>query len=196
MSLLSAALLLFLVIDPVGNAPVFASLLSHLPAARRRRVIARELLFALGVMVFFLFVGEKLLDLLQISEPALSISGGIVLFLIALRMIFLDPSEIFGRGPEGEPYFVPLAVPLVAGPSALATILLLRAQDPAGWPKWLGAVLLAWLTGAIVLLAADPVTACLGRRGATAVQRLMGMLLTTVSVQMFLSGLRKFLAEN
>jgi MarC family membrane protein len=195
MSLLSAALLLFLVTDPVGNAPIFASLLSHLPAARRRRVIARELLFALGVMVFFLFVGEKLLDLLQISEPALSISGGIILFLIALRMIFLDPSEIFGRSPEGEPYFVPLAVPLIAGPSALATILLLQARDPASWPKWLGAVLLAWLVGAVVLLAADPVTTCLGRRGATAVQRLMGMLLTTVSVQMFLSGLRKFLGE-
>lgn len=196
MTLPSAALLLFLVIDPVGNAPVFASLLSHLPAARRRRVIARELLFALGVMVFFLFVGERLLDLLQISEPALSISGGIILFLIALRMIFLDPSEIFGRAPEGEPYFVPLAVPLIAGPSALATILLLRAQDPAGWLKWLGAVLLAWLAGAAVLLAADPVTACLGSRGASAVQRLMGMLLTTVSVQMFLSGLRKFLGET
>ena len=196
MTLLSAAVLLFLVIDPVGNAPVFASLLSHLPANRRRQVIARELLFALGVMVAFLFLGEKLLGVLQISEPALSISGGIILFLIALRMIFLDPSEIFGRSPEGEPFFVPLAVPLIAGPSALATILLLRAQDPEGWPKWLAAVLLAWLAGAIVLLAADPLTNCLGQRGASAVQRLMGMLLTTVSVQMFLSGLKKVLGET
>ena len=195
MTLLSAAVLLFLVIDPVGNAPVFASLLSHLPPERRRLVIARELLFALGVMAAFLFLGEKLLDLLQISEPALSISGGIILFLIALRMIFLDPSEIFGRAPEGEPYFVPLAVPLIAGPSALATILLLRAQAPESWPKWLAAVLLAWLAGAIVLLAADPLTTFLGQRGASAVQRLMGMLLTTVSVQMFLSGLERFLGK-
>jgi MarC family membrane protein len=193
MTVFSAAVLLFLVIDPVGNAPVFAALLSHLPASRRRAVIARELVFALAVMVTFLFLGRTLLDLLQISEPALSISGGIVLFLIALRMIFLDPAEIFGRAPEGEPFFVPLAVPLIAGPSALATILLLRAQQPDAWPKWLAAILLAWLVGAAVLLAADPVTTCLGQRGATAVQRLMGMLLTTVSVQMFLSGLKKFL---
>lgn len=195
MTLLSAAVLLFLVIDPVGNAPVFASLLSHLPPGRRRMVIARELLFALAVMVIFLFVGEKLLGVLHVSEPALSISGGIILFLIALRMIFLDPAEIFGRAPEGEPYFVPLAVPLVAGPSVLATILLLRAQEPESWPKWLGAVLAAWGVGAAVLLAADPLTTFLGTRGATAVQRLMGMLLTTVSVQMFLTGLRRFLAE-
>ncbi len=196
MTLLSAALLLFLVIDPVGNAPVFAALLSHLPPGRRRQVIARELLFALGVMVSFLFLGEKLLGLLQISEPALSISGGIILFLIALRMIFLDPSEIFGRSPEGEPYFVPLAVPLIAGPSLLATILLLQARQPDRWPEWLAAVLIAWFAGAVVLLAADAVTSVLGQRGATAVQRLMGMLLTTVSVQMFLTGLKKFLAES
>ncbi|HEX6987464.1 MAG TPA: MarC family protein [Planctomycetaceae bacterium] len=196
MTLVSAAVLLFLVTDPVGNAPVFASLLSHLPPGRRRAVIVRELLFALAVMVTFLFVGEALLDLLQVSEPALSISGGVILFLIALRMIFLDPSEIFGRAPEGEPFFVPLAVPLIAGPSALATILLLRARQPDRWPEWLAAILLAWFVGAVVLLAADPVTTSLGRRGATAVQRLMGMLLTTVSVQMFLSGVRKFLAET
>ena len=193
MTLLSAAVLLFLVTDPIGNAPIFAALLSHLPAGRRRIVIARELGFALGVMLTFLFLGDVLLGVLEISEPALSIAGGIVLFLIAVRMIFLDASEIFGRTPEGEPFFVPLAVPLVAGPSALATILLLKARQPDRWPEWLGAILLAWLAGAMVLLAADRVTVALGRRGASAIQRLMGMLLTTVSVQMFLTGLRKFL---
>ncbi len=196
MTLLSAAVLLFLVTDPIGNAPIFAALLSHLPPGRRRTVIARELSFALAVMLTFLFLGEVLLGVLEISEPALSIAGGIVLFLIAIRMIFLDASEIFGRAPEGEPYFVPLAVPLVAGPSTLATILLLRARQPDRWPEWLAAILLAWLVGAAVLLAADRVTAALGRRGASAVQRLMGMLLTTVSVQMFLTGLRKFLSES
>lgn len=193
MSVISAAVLLFLVTDPIGNAPVFAALLSHLPAGRRRIVIARELAFALGVMLTFLFLGDVLLGLLGISEPALSIAGGIVLFLIAVRMIFLDAGEIFGRAPEGEPFFVPLAVPLVAGPSALATILLLKARQPERWPEWLGAILLAWLVGAVVLLAADRVTSALGQRGASAIQRLMGMLLTTVSVQMFLTGLRKFL---
>jgi MarC family membrane protein len=196
MTLLSAAVLLFLVTDPLGNAPIFASLLSHLPAGRRRVVIARELGFALAVMLTFLFLGDVLLGVLNISEPALSIAGGIVLFLIAVRMIFLDAAEIFGRAPEGEPFFVPLAVPLVAGPSALATILLLKARQPDRWPEWLGAILLAWLAGAVVLLAADRVTAALGRRGASAVQRLMGMLLTTVSVQMFLTGLRKFLETS
>ena len=196
MSVLSAAVLLFLVTDPIGNAPIFASLLSHLPAERRRAIIVRELLFALGVMVVFLFIGEALLDVLQVSEPALSISGGIILFLIALRMIFLDPMEIFGRAPDGEPFFVPLAVPLFSGPSALATILLLRAREPHRWMEWLVAILVAWFLGAVVLVISDPVTTWLGRRGATAVQRLMGMLLTTVSVQMFLTGVGKFAAPK
>jgi multiple antibiotic resistance protein len=196
MTFLSAAVLLFLVTDPIGNAPIFASLLGHLPARRRKTIIIRELLFALGVMVAFLFAGGTLLALLGISEPALSIAGGIVLFLIAVRMIFLDASELFGRAPEGEPFFVPLAVPLIAGPSALATILLLRARQPDRWPEWLAAIALAWAAGSIVLLAADHVTAALGRRGASAMQRLMGMLLTMVSVQMFLMGVRKFLGEG
>lgn len=196
MTILSAAVLLFLVTDPIGNAPIFASLLSHLPPGRRRAVIVRELLFALGVMVAFLLLGEAMLGVLQISEPALSISGGIILFLIALRMIFLEAGEVFGRSPEGEPFFVPLAVPLIAGPSALATILLLRARQPERWLDWLAAICLAWGVGAVVLLVADRVSAVLGVRGASAVQRLMGMLLTTVSVQMFLTGVKRFLMET
>ena len=194
MTTLSAALLLFLVMDPIGNTPVFLSLLAGLEARRARTVLFRELLIALGVLLVFLFGGRYILDWLQISEPALSISGGVILFLIAVKMIFSDAAEIFGRAPKGEPFIVPLAVPLIAGPSAMTTVLLLRARQPGDWPSWLFALLLAWLATGVILSFAGFFGRLLGARGALAIQRLMGMLLTTVAVEMFLAGLRKFLA--
>jgi MarC family membrane protein len=194
MTTLSAAVLLFLVMDPVGNIPVFLSLLAPLNPRRARAVIVRELCIALGVMVIFLFAGRYLLDLLQITEPALSISGGIILFLIAVKMIFADADEIFGKAPEGEPFVVPLAIPLIAGPSVMATILLLMARQPERWGNWLFAVCCAWLVSGAILYFATAVGQILGERGTTAIQRLCGMLLTTIAVQMFLTGVRQFFA--
>lgn len=194
MTTLSAALLLFLVMDPVGNMPVFLSLLSGLEPGRARLVVVRELLIALGVLIVFLFFGRYILDVLQITEPALSISGGIILFLIALKMIFADVSEIFSKSPDGEPFIVPLAVPLIAGPSAMATVLLLMARQPGKWFHWLIAILCAWLVSGVILYFASTLERVLGRRGTTAVERLSGMLLTTVAVQMFLTGVQRFLS--
>jgi multiple antibiotic resistance protein len=190
---LSATVLLFLVLDPIGNVPIFLSLLSGLERRRARIVLIRELLFALGILVAFLFMGRYVLQVLQITEPALSIAGGIILFLIALKMIFADVNEIFGKSPDGEPFVVPLAVPLIAGPSALATVLLLMAREPGMWPTWLLAIFCAWLASGLLLYFATSLERLLGDRGATAVQRLSGMLLTTVAVQMFLTGIREFL---
>jgi len=193
MTILSAAILLFLVMDPVGNIPLFITLLGDLPPRRARVVVVREMLIALAVLVLFLFGGPFVLDLLQISEPALSIAGGIILFLIALKMIFGGAREIFREAPNGEPFVVPLAVPMIAGPSAAATVLLLVARDPSRWLHWLAALVGAWLASGVILLATVSFARIPGQRALTAIERLMGMLLTTVAVQMFLSGLREFL---
>ncbi len=196
MTTLSAAVLLFLVLDPVGNMPVFLSLLSGFEPRRARLVVVRELLIALGGLIVFLFFGRDILEVLQITEPALSIAGGIILFLIALKMIFADASEIFSSSPDGEPFIVPLAIPLVAGPSAMATVLLLMARQPGKWPNWLLALFCAWLASGIILYFASSFERILGRRGTLAVQRLSGMLLTTVAVQMFLTGVQQFISAE
>ncbi len=130
MTVYSAALLLFLVLDPVGNIPFFLTTLKNVDPAKHRRIIVRELLMALAVLVFFLFAGQLMLDVLHISEPSLSIAGGIILFLIAIRMIFASSEGIFNTELQGEPFIVPLAIPFVAGSSALAAVLLMRSREP------------------------------------------------------------------
>ena len=193
MTTFSAAFMLILVMDPIGNVPVFLSLVAPLETGRARRVIIRGLLIALGLLILFLFTGRFVLDLLHITEPALGIAGGIILFLISIKMIFSDPSQLFSEAPEGEPFIVPLATPLIAGPSALATVLLLMASRPAFWPQWLTAIVLAWLVTGLILVSASSFARILGDRGTTAIQRLMGMILTTIAVQMLLTGVEKFL---
>lgn len=194
MTILSAAIMLFLVMDPVGNVPVFVSLLSGMEPRRARVVVARELLIALVVLILFLFGGQVFLNVLAVSEPALGIAGGVILFLIALKMIFGGSREMFQEDSLGEPFVVPLAIPLIAGPSAAATVLLLMARAPERWLHWLIALLAAWFaTGGILVFAAS-FSQLLGERVLHAVERLMGMLLTAVAVQMFLSGLHDFLS--
>lgn len=193
MTLLSAAVLMFFVMDPLGNVPFFLAALRHVEPARQRRVIARELLIALVVLVFFLFLGQYILDVLHVSATALRISGGVVLLLIAMRMIFPTPTTSLREDIEGEPFIVPLAVPYTAGPSALATELLLISGEPDRWGVWLGAVLLAWFATAAILFFATGLRRYLGERGLIAIERLMGMLLITVAVQMLMDGLSQAL---
>jgi len=195
MTLLSAAVLMFFVMDPLGNVTFFLSALRHVEAKRQRRVIARELLIALAVLVFFLFAGQYVLDVLHVSATALRISGGVVLLLIAMRMIFPTPEKSMREDVAGEPFIVPLAVPYTAGPSALATELLLVSREPDRWPVWLGAVLLAWLATALILYFATGVSRYLGERGLIAIERLMGMLLITVAVQILMDGLTQAMAR-
>lgn len=193
MTLLSATILLLLVLDPVGNIPFFLAALGKVPASRRRRVMLRELLFALVALVGFLFAGAQLLELLGISEPSLSVAGGIILFLIAIKMTFPTGHGAQHEELEGEPFIVPLAIPFVAGPSALATVLLIMNREPSRWPEWLAAVAIAWLVTGVVLFAAEPLGTLLGRRGMIAIERLMGMILTAIAVQMLLRGIQTFL---
>lgn len=196
MTTLSAAILLFLILDPLGNVPLFLSLLKPLPPRRRRLVLARELLIALGVLLVFLFGGRYLLELMHLRQESVSIGGGIVLFLIGLRMIFPSRDGVFGDVPEGEPFIVPMAIPLVAGPSGMAAVMLLGTQEPGRMGDWTLALLLAWLGTAAILFSATSLYRWLGDRVLVAVERLMGMLLVALSVQMFLDGLQAWFATN
>jgi multiple antibiotic resistance protein len=195
MTLLSAATLLFFVMDPLGNVPLFLSALRPVDPSRYRAVIVRELCIALAILVLFLFVGQYLLGLLRVSSAALTTGGGIVLLLIALRMIFPTHERSLREEVEGEPFVVPLAVPYTAGPSALATELLLVTREPERWPVWLGAVVLAWLASAVILYFSGNLRKVLGERGLTAMERLMGMLLVIVAVEMLMSGIVEYLGH-
>lgn len=193
MNVYGAAITLFLVMDPLGNIPLFLSVLERVPPSRRRRVILREMLIALAVLTVFLFFGQYILQGLHISEPALSIGGGVVLFLIALRMIFPRPVVVDDSADRSEePLIVPLAVPLVAGPSAMATLILFSTQHPGQILDWTVALLVAWAVSLIVLLSGENLRRVLGRRGLAATERLMGMILTTLAIQMLLSGVELF----
>ena len=193
MGTLSAALLLFLVMDPIGNVPVFLPLLQKLTPARRRFVLAREMLIALAVLFVFLFAGDALLGALQLKQESISIAGGIILFLIGIRMIFPTPEGLFGDHPDGEPFIVPMAIPCVAGPSTMAMLLLLGSESPERRLDWSLALVLAWLGTAVILFGAIALYRVLGTRVLTALERLMGMLLVAVSVQMFLDGVATYL---
>ncbi|HAU67225.1 MAG TPA: hypothetical protein DCW52_02380 [Gammaproteobacteria bacterium] len=194
MTFLSAALLLFLVMDPLGNIPLFLTALKNVPIERRVRVILRELFIALGIMVLFLFSGQAFLSALNISEPALTTTGGVILFLIAIKMIFPSDDGDKKHANEEEPFIVPLAIPYVAGPSALATLLLIMNNEPNRWPEWLGALFAAWLVTGIILLSAGPLAKVLRNRGLIAIERLMGMILVAIAIQMLMNGAVEFVA--
>jgi len=189
----SAALLLFLILDPLGNIPVFLGLLKPLPGHRRRIVLARELLIALGVLMAFLWGGKFALELMHLRQESVSIAGGIVLFLIGIRMIFPPPEGLMGELPDGEPFIVPMAIPLVAGPSGMAAVMLMGSNEPGRLGEWSLALLVAWAATAAILFSATYLYKWLGSRVLTAVERLMGMLLVAISVQMFLDGLGAYL---
>jgi small neutral amino acid transporter SnatA (MarC family) len=192
----SAALLLFLILVPLGNFPVFLGLLKPLPPERRRIVLARELLIALGVLMAFLWGGRYALELMHLRQESVSIAGGIVLFLIGIRMIFPPPEGLMGEIPGGEPFIVPMAVPLVAGPSGMAAVMLMGSNEPHRLAGWSLALMLAWGATAAILFSATYLYRWLGSRVLIAIERLMGMLLVAISVQMFLDGIATYLGRH
>ena len=190
---ISAVFVLTLVMDPLGNIILFVAALKEVPAGRRRKVLARELLIALGIMLFFMLFGKYLVSLLAIDSTALSVAGGMVLFLIALQMIFRSQHSHLVDESEGEPFIVPLAIPLVAGPSALTTVLLFSLQQPGKLWYWAAVVVTAWLINVAILGGmSDFLARLLGRRGLRAMEKLMGMIMTVISVQMVMTGLKTF----
>ena len=194
MDTFSAAVMLFLIMDPLGNLPVFLSILRHIDPKRRRKVMMRELLFSLVIMMAFLFVGQQILNFLNLRQEAVSIAGGIILFLIAIKMIFPREGGVTGLAAGEEPFLVPMAIPMIAGPSILASLLLLANQEPTRMADWSLALLMAWGASAVILMFYEVFNKLLGERGLTAVERLMGMLLVMISVQMLLDGVHHYLA--
>ncbi len=193
MDTLSAFVTLLLVMDPVGNVPVFLSILKDVERKRRQWVIAREMIIALVVLLLFLFAGSSMLDVLGLEQESISIAGAIILFLIALRMIFPSPYGMLGDTPDGEPFIVPLAIPMVAGPSSLAIAMLMVNTDPDRMLDWTVALVGAWAVSAVLLMASPLLLRALGNRGLMAMERLMGMILVIIAVQMFFDGVRDFL---
>ncbi|MFM2475945.1 YhgN family NAAT transporter [Celerinatantimonas sp. MCCC 1A17872] len=193
MSLISATLMLFLIMDPLGNTPVFMAIMKHIDRKRQVKILIRELIFALIIMMAFLWAGEQILSFLNLRQEAVSIAGGIILFLIALKMIFPGEDGLAGLAAGDEPFLVPMAIPMIAGPSILATLLLMAHQDPTRMGEWSLALILAWLGTSVILISGGFLTRYLGERGLTAIERLMGMILIMLSVQMLLDGVAKYL---
>lgn len=194
MDIVTAFVTLLFVMDPLGNVPIFLSILKSVDPKRRQRILARELLIALVVLLIFLWGGSTLLNLLGLRQESVSIAGAIILFLIAIRMIFPSPiGGIMGDTPEGEPFIVPLAIPMVAGPSALAISMLMVTTNPGKMLDWTLALVGAWAATAVILMSAPLLLKVLGNRGLIAVERLMGMVLVMISVQMFFQGVQSFL---
>ena len=192
-SFLSAFVLLLLVLDPFGALPIFISVLSRVPPERRARVALRESTIAFTILLGFMLAGQWLLTAMHMSERSLEVAGGVILLIIAIRMIFTHGSELHDPdAPAQEPLIFPLAVPLLAGPSAMATVLLLASRQPEQLGQWIGALSLAMAVSCVVLLAADRLRRWLGSSMVSAIEKLMGLVLSAVAVEMILAGLKRY----
>ena len=189
----SALLLMFLMADPLGNIPLFIAALKQVPARRRTFIILRECAIAALVLAVFAFVGKPFLDALGLSQAALSIGGGLIVLLMAIRMVFPSKEGVFGESPSGEPFIVPLAVPALAGPSTLATVLVLVGSGPGRIVEWLSVVVITMFLSAVILIFADRIQQIVGERTTAAFERLMGLILAIMAVQMFLSGITSYI---
>ena len=190
---LSALVLLLLVLDPFGSLPVFVSVMRQVAPERRTRVALRESALAFGVLVAFMLTGQGFLALMHLSERSLEVAGGVILLIIAMRMIFASGGEIYAADSKGrEPLIFPLAVPLLAGPSAMATVLLLASRQPERLLAWIGALTVAMVVSAVVLLGADRIRRWIGSSMVSAIEKLMGLVLTAIAVEMILAGLKRY----
>lgn len=194
LEMLSMAFALFLLMDSIGNVPIFVSILKNVDSKRQRTIIIRELFIALLIIVVFYFIGETLLSFLNVKMPTIMISGGIILFLIAIKMIFPSKQEAHAELPhDSEPFIVPLATPLVAGPAVLAAVMLYSGQHTHSTMTTLTAIVVAWGASILILLSSSLWKKLLGDRGLIACERFMGLILTLIAVQMFLQGVEMFL---
>jgi MarC family membrane protein len=190
---LSAIIVLTLVFDPFGNVPLVNAMLADVPVPRRRRVVLRECGVAFAILAAFMAFGPEILAVMRLSETSLSIAGGVILFMIAIRMVFGHPEGAFGIQERGaEPLVVPLAIPLIAGPSALATVMLLASHEPRQLGLLAGSLVVAMALTTVILLAGERLQRWLGDRAMQAIARLMGLILTAIAVEMLLGGIRAF----
>jgi multiple antibiotic resistance protein len=189
-SIWSSAVLLLFLMDPLGNIPVMLSILKGIDPKRQRKIILRELLIALVILMVFLFMGGPLLRFLHLQQEAVAISGGIILLIIGLKMIFPSDDGLVGHHQGDEPFIVPLAIPLIAGPSILAMLILMTQSGPSKMTNWFVALVIAWAITAAILLSAPILLKLLKERGLTAMERLMGMILVMMAVQMLIDGFK------
>ena len=190
---LSALILLLLVLDPLGSLPIFISVLRRIPRERRNAVALREATIAFAVLVAFMLGGQGFLQVMHLSERSLEVAGGVILLLIAIRMVFGGTSDLYADdGQGGEPFIFPLAVPLLAGPSAMATVLLLASRQPERLWHWVGALTVAMAVCTVTLLTADRLRKLLGNAVVSAVEKLMGLVLTAIAVEMLLAGTKRY----
>lgn len=188
----SAFILLLLVLDPLGSLPIFIPIMRTVAPERRKRVAVREVGIAFCVLLGFMFLGDGFLRVMHLSERSLEVAGGVILLMVAIRMIFSHEGGVYGT-PEGrEPLIFPLAVPLLAGPSAMATVLLLASRQPDRMLQWVGALVSAMLVSGAVLLLCDRIRKILGDSVVSAIEKLMGLVLTAIAVEMILAGLKRY----
>ena len=192
----SALVLLLLVLDPLGSLPIFIAVLKGVAPERRTRVALREASIAFCVLLVFMLAGQGFLALMHLSERSLEVAGGVILLIIAMRMIFATGGEIYGGETGREPLIFPLAVPLLAGPSAMATVLLLASRQPDRIWHWVGALTLAMAVSAVVLLSSDRLRLWLGDAVVAAIEKLMGLVLTAIATEMVLAGLKRYFVEG
>jgi MarC family membrane protein len=195
-SFVSALVLLLLVLDPFGSLPIFVSVLQGVDPSRRARVAVREALIAFVVLLGFMLGGRAVLDVMRLSERSLEVAGGVILIIIAMRMIFRGGAAVYASDEKREPFIFPLAVPLLAGPSAMATVLLLASRQPERLLEWVGALTVALAVSGIVLLLADRIRRWVGDQVVTAMEKLMGLVLTAIAVEMILAGLKRYFFET
>ena len=192
---LSATILLILITDPLGNIPPLLGILKDIDPRRRTRIIFRECGIAFAVLLVFLLFGRQILGVLRLSEDTLRIAGGVILFLIALNMIFPGAgARLSEPGDTGEPFIVPLAIPLISGPSAMVTVMLISGSDPSRMLEWVGALAITIATSAIVFLLANRMQKILGPHVIAAFEKLMGLVLTAISIDMLLKGFESYLS--
>ncbi|MEO3713950.1 MULTISPECIES: MarC family protein [Roseateles] len=192
-SFLSALILLLLVLDPLGSLPIFIPIMRAVPKERRVKVAVREVSIAFLVLFAFMFLGDGFLRVMHLSERSLEVAGGVILLIIAMRMIFGSSGEsAYGVEPGREPLIFPLAVPLLAGPSAMATVLLLASRQPDRIMEWVGALTAAMLISGLTLVLADRIRKLLGDSVVSAIEKLMGLVLTAIAVEMVLAGLKRY----
>lgn len=187
----STALPLFLIMDPLGNTSLCLSILKDYSPKQQQRIILREMLIALGFIVLFLFVGDTMLGFLEIDPHTIKIAGGLILLLISMKMIFPQIENSRADNNIQDPFIVPIAIPLVAGPSLIATIAL-YAKQIDDKSIMLSAIFLAWSLVALILYFAPHLKKILRERGLTASERLMGLILILISSQMLLDGIKMF----
>lgn len=194
MDFFSITILLYLIMDPIGNITSFLKLTSQVAPERQRWVMIREMLFALIAMLLFNFLGEFIFSALQVTEPTVRVASGVILFLIAIKILFSSKTSLRANLPNEEPFIVPLAIPLIAGPAVLASIMLFAHMEPNLYIT-LGAILTAWCAAVVTLFLAKPLLKALGRNGLLACERLMGMVLVMLAIQRFLEGIKQFIAQ-